>query len=96
MAEERIVIVGSAREASVVLDILQSAGHADRVDGFIDCIQGSSGVSEALGDLPVIGELADLSDLLARGVRLAAVASQSSLLRERVLKKVLETGFGLI
>ena len=96
MAEERIIILGTGSQASVVLDILQSAGHADRVEGFIACGDESVAVEAELDDRPILGGLNDLPDLHARGVRLAALAVQSALVRERVLQQVLTFGFGLI
>ena len=96
MAEERIIILGAGSQASVVLDVLQSAGHADRVEGFIDyCDQGALVGSER-DDLPVVGTLAELPDLYARGVRLAALAAGSPLMREKLLQQALNIGFGLI
>ena len=98
MAEGRIVILGAGSHASVVLDILQSAGHADRVEGFVDCGDGGSLslAAHARAERPVAGSLKDLSDLYGRGVRLAVLGVGSALLRERLLQEALKIGFGFI
>lgn len=96
MSEGRIVILGAGNQASVVLDILQADGLADRVEGLIETGDGPPRTGQLVDEVPIIGGRGDLEAIHSQGVHLAVLAVGTALAREQLFKQAIGLGFGLV
>lgn len=87
------VIVGAGGHGRVVLDILLSS-HTYRPVGFIDSNSALHG--RRMDGLPILGDLAALTDLYEQGVRSAVIAIGDNGVRRGFADEVEGAGFELI
>lgn len=88
---QKVVIIGAGGHAKVIVDILQQNEEYE-VAGLVD-----NNPSSSFWNIPVLGNDDDLEWIYQRlEIRYAFVALGNGKIRERVTKKVINTGFQLI